>query len=273
MKILVTGDQGFIAPHVIQALKNTGHEVDSFDWHNRHHGVMDYNWVIHVGANSSTTERNIDLVLRQNLEYSIELFNQCKTFGINFQYSSSASVYGLNQNFNESCNPDPRSPYAWSKYLFDRYVEQHRGGNIVQGFRYFNVYGQGEIHKGSQASPVTQFRSQARKTGKIKLFDNSENYCRDFVCVEDVVDSHLKFLNTSVSGVFNIGTGTTRSFERIARLVAEQESAEIEYIPMPPILTSTYQEYTQADLTQYNLAVGAKQWTTVEDWMKLNYDL
>jgi len=273
MRILVTGDSGFIAPHVIRALKNAGHSVESFDWTNRHTSVIDYDWVIHIGANSSTTERDINLMLRQNLEYSIELFENCKTFGVNFQYSSSASIYGLGNNFKEDANPDPRSPYAWSKYLFDRYVEQHLGGNTVQGFRYFNVYGQGELHKGSQASPVTQFRNQARKIGKIKLFNNSENYCRDFVCVEDVVDCHLKLLDNGTTGIFNIGTGTTRSFEYIARLVAEQESAQIEYVPMPQILTSSYQEYTQADLTKFNQTVGCKKWIAVEDWMKEHYEL
>lgn len=273
MFILVTGDQGFIAPHVIRLLESAGHNVESFDWNNRHTSVINYDWVIHIGANSSTTERNVDLVLRQNLEYSIELFENCKTFGVNFQYSSSASIYGLGNSFKEDANPDPRSPYAWSKYLFDRYVEQHTGGNIVQGFRYFNVYGQGELHKGSQASPVTQFRRQAREHGKIKLFHNSENYHRDFVCVEDVADCHLRFLKSGSSGVFNIGTGTTKSFEYVARLVADQESAEIEYIPMPKILTSSYQEYTQADLTKFNQAVGSKKWTSVEEWMNQNYNL
>ena len=180
------------------------------------------------------------------------VFDECKTFGVNLQYSSSASVYGLNQEFREDSPLDPKTPYAWSKYLFERYAAQHQGGNIVQGFRYFNVHGPGEDHKGAQASPHNQFTNQAQKFGKIKLFENSENYRRDFIHVDQVLDVHNKFLSIPKSGVWNVGTGHATSFRDVALNVANEHNAEIELIPMPDILKSSYQEYTCADLTLLN---------------------
>jgi ADP-L-glycero-D-manno-heptose 6-epimerase len=130
--------------------------------------------------------------------------------------------------------------------LFERHHTRHQGGNTVQGFRYFNVYGSGEDHKGTQASPYHQFAKQARETGRIRVFEGSENYLRDFVPVQDVVSMHLRFLTRPVSGIFNIGTGKTRSF----REVAEQFGVPIDEIPMPGNLKNSYQMYTCADMTR-----------------------
>lgn len=268
MNILVTGHRGFIGSHMVKAL--AGHDVETFEWGDPYPGVMDFDWVVHMGAISSTVEQDIDKVLRQNYDFSVKLYEDCKTFGVNFQYSSSASVYGLESTFQETARPDPRTPYAWSKYLFDRYVDRHPAGSIAQGFRYFNVYGNNEEHKKNQASPVTQFRQQARNNGVIKLFENSDQYLRDFVCVEDVVSTHLQFMNSvTESGVWNIGTGNTASFETIARMISEQEQAPVEYIDMPDILKNSYQRYTCADLTKLNRTIGPKKWSSVAEW--LNY--
>ena len=251
MKILLTGHKGFIGSNAYKYF-STLHEVDGYEWGDTWPGVIDYDWVLHIGAISSTTERDIDKVLRQNYEFSVMVFDECKTFGVNLQYSSSASVYGLNQEFREDSPLDPKTPYAWSKYLFERYAAQHQGGNIVQGFRYFNVHGPGEDHKGAQASPHNQFTNQAQKFGKIKLFENSENYRRDFIHVDQVLDVHNKFLSIPKSGVWNVGTGHATSFRDVALNVANEHNAEIELIPMPDILKSSYQEYTCADLTLLN---------------------
>jgi len=268
MNILVTGHRGFIGSHIVKALSD--HDVSTFEWGDPYPGVMDYDWVIHIGANSSTVEQDIDKVLRQNYDFSVKLYEDCKTFGVNFQYSSSASVYGLQSTFKETDKADLKTPYAWSKYLFERYVDRHPAGSIVQGFRYFNVYGNNEEHKKNQASPVTQFRQQARNNGSIKLFKNSDQYLRDFVCVEDIVDVHLRFLRSvKDSGVWNVGTGNTASFEDIARMISEQEGVAIEYIDMPDILKNSYQAYTCADLTKLNSTIGLKKWTSVAEW--LNY--
>lgn len=250
MKILVTGHKGFIGGQLLKTLARQ-HEVIGYEYQNDFPDIRGYDWVVHAGAISSTTERNIDLVLRQNLEFSCRLLQACYRYGVNLQYSSSASVYGLGTDFRETATIDPRTAYAWSKYLFERYVDHNTGPVLVQGFRYFNVYGEPEqeAHKGNQASPHTQFRLQAKKFHKIILFENSENYLRDFVPVKTIVDVHTQFFSVPESGLWNIGTGKAQSFESVARDVAQETNAIIEYRPLPTELIHSYQTYTCADLT------------------------
>jgi ADP-L-glycero-D-manno-heptose 6-epimerase len=158
------------------------------------------------------------------------------------------------ENFAETEPVDPRNPYAWTKYLFERHVnniDPKKLNNIrIQGFRYFNVYGPGEDHKEGQASPHHTFTRQAKATGIIRLFENSENYKRDFVPVELVTDYHQRFFDVKESGVWNIGTGKPVSFEQVARNIAEQYGAKIDYIPMPAKLKDSYQTYTCADMSK-----------------------
>ena len=253
MKILLTGHKGFIGSHMLTALENVGHSVDTYEWgDNQLPSIMEQDWVIHIGGISATTEKDIEKVLTRNLDFSIQLYDACKMYGVNLQYSSSASVYGLNREFTEESPLDPRTPYAWSKYLFERHVRKHSSGSIVQGFRYFNVYGSGEGHKGGQASPQSQFEKQAKDTGKIKVFHNSDKYHRDFIPVESVIQYHLKFLECKKSGVFNIGTGETKSFLDVASDIASKHNAEIVEISMPDNLKNSYQEYTCADMSKVN---------------------
>ena len=241
MKILLTGHKGFIGRHMLQALQ--GHDVRTYDWDDvgNQLDTSDRDVCIHIGAISSTTERDVDKVMRQNYDFSCRLLDRCMNTGTHFQYSSSASVYGLGLEFREDSPVDPRTPYAWSKYMFERYAakRQEFGGHNnyrIQGFRYFNVYGpEGEEHKGNQASPFAQFKHQADATGKIKLFTGSENYRRDFVHVSQVVNTHLKFLEVAESGVWNVGTGNTMSFREVAKTF----NAEIVDIPMPDVLKSS----------------------------------
>lgn len=251
MKILITGDQGFIGQNMIQSLSD--HDLKMFEWGESFPDVSGLDWVIHLGAISSTTEKNVEKILNQNYDFSCWLLQECFEKGVNFQYASSASVYGLNQDFRENAPVNPLSPYAWSKYLFDRYVSEHDwAGIFVQGFRYFNVYGPHEDHKGSQASPFHQFEKQAKETGVIKLFENSDQYLRDFVPVEQVCDVHRKFFDVYESGLWNVGTGKTMSFKEVADLYAIMYNARIEYIPMPDGVKNQYQTYTCADLTKLN---------------------
>lgn len=253
MKILLTGYKGFIGSHILRALETQGHDVTVYDWGESLPSVMEQDWVIHTGAISSTTERDLDKIMRQNVDFTRQLFDACKTYGVNMQYSSSASVYGMGTDFSETAPLDPRTPYAWSKYLCEYYHRQHQGGNTVQGFRYFNVYGpEGEEHKGKQASPYAQFKRQAEETGQISVFEGSDEFLRDFVHVSQVVEAHLKFLNVKESGIWNVGTGQPKSFMS----VAEEFGVPITTVPMPAILKDSYQRYTCADMTRYNNTVG-----------------
>lgn len=252
MRILLTGHRGFIGSHMLRALAE--HDVRTFEWGDNQEllNTNDRDVCIHIGAISSTTERDVDKVMRQNYDFSCRLLDSCMNTGTHFQYSSSASVYGLNTEFQEDSPVDPRTPYAWSKYMFERYALKFqefadRCNYRIQGFRYFNVYGpEGEEHKGNQASPFAQFARQAKETGEIAVFENSDQYLRDFVPVETVINYHLQFLNCPVSGVFNIGTGQARSFQN----VAESFGVPIRTIPMPESLKSSYQAYTCADMTK-----------------------
>jgi ADP-L-glycero-D-manno-heptose 6-epimerase len=250
MKILITGYKGFIGQNMVNALKDD-HELRLYELGDEPPDFEGLDWCIHLGAISSTTERNVEKVMRQNHDFSCMVLVACQINNVNLQYASSASVYGLNTDFNEDAPVDPRSPYAWSKYLFDRHVTLNKFENIVvQGFRYFNVYGPHEDHKGDQASPYHKFTQQAKNTGVIKLFEGSENYLRDFVPVQTLCDVHQRFFEVKETGIWNVGTGQAKSFETVANEIAEQYNAKIEYIPMPDSVKTQYQKYTCADLTK-----------------------
>ena len=269
MRILVTGYQGFIGQNMCGYLSQQGHEVEG--WEYMENAVPDpsgYDWVIHLGAISSTTCTDVEQILSQNYENSMRLLQACDTMGTNFQYASSASVYGTTTHFTEDGPLLPQSPYAWSKYLFDRFVNQHKEefNIVVQGFRYFNVYGPGEEEKGSQASPYTKFTKQAKEDSIIEVFENSTDYKRDFVCVEDVCQVHEKMLAVDVSDIYNVGTGNPVSFETVARTIATKHGADIKYIPMPDNLKTQYQKFTSADLTKLN-SVCYHNWISIEDYI------
>ena len=259
MKILITGHKGFIGSHVLKALSD--YKTVTYDWGDPFPKLDDVDTVIHIGGISSTTESNVEKIMTQNYDFSCNLLDECLDKNINFQYSSSASIYGLKEQFTEDSSVDPRTPYAWSKYMFERYAatkyELARQKDLsIQGFRYFNVYGDGEEHKGSQASPYTQFLKQANETGEIKVFEDSQNYLRDFVHVNKVVEIHKKFLSIKSTGIYNIGTGTARSFMEIAAIIATQTGATIKEIPMPQALLHSYQKYTCADLTKLTKTIN-----------------
>lgn len=253
MKIYITGYKGFIGQNMVNALKDE-HELTLYETGEDIPDVAGHDLCIHLGAISSTTESDVNLVLQQNYDFSRFLVAECHKARVNFQYASSASIYGRGQNFSETAPPDPLSPYAWSKLLFERYaLNMQPHFNIrVQGFRYFNVYGPHEDHKGDQASPYHKFTKQAKEDGVIKIFEDSSYFFRDFVPVEKVIDVHKKMWNTTVSGVWNVGSGDPKSFLQIAEEIANKYNARIEYIPMPEDIKRQYQKYTCADLTKLN---------------------
>ena len=247
MKILVTGHNGFIGKNMVTHLQSTGlHDITLYEWSWLKPKVKDHDLVIHLGANSSTTA-SLDEALNQNLMASIDLFEDCINHGVNFQFASSASVYGLESTFKEDAPVNPMNHYARSKYLFEEYMRVRNAPIRWQAFRYFNVYGPNEDRKGSQASPFTQFDKQARETGVIKLFYGSENFKRDFIHVSMIVDLHVNFFDIEESGIWNFGLGSTMSFYDIAKYVANKYQAKIEYVPMPIELQAHYQKYTCAN--------------------------
>lgn len=258
MKILITGNRGFIGSHAERFWRKLGtdnyrHDIVTYEWQqDQLPRIQGLDWVFHFGAISSTTETDVAKVMRQNYDFSVWLYEQCRQYEVDMQWSSSASVYGLGTEHKETSPVDPRSPYAWSKYLFEHYVEQNPTHRRCQGFRYFNVHGDHEAHKGSQASPYHQFSLQAQTTGVIRVFEGSDRFLRDFVPVETVIDTQFQFVHRGITanGVWNIGTGTVKSFQEVAQEIAEQYSAEIETVPFPKHLEYSYQKYTCADLTK-----------------------
>lgn len=251
MKILITGSKGFIGQNMVAALKGE-HQLKFYDWGDSLPELNGIDVCIHLGAISSTAETNVERVMEQNYDFSKWLFEQCWRFRVHLQYASSASVYGLGTNFVENAPVDPRSPYAWSKYLFERYVEKNKYKleNPVQGFRYFNVYGPHENHKGDQSSPFYKFKKQAEENGVIEVFEGSHDFYRDFVPVSKLVEVHRKFFSVKETGVWNVGTGKARSLLSIAEEVAAKTGASIKYIPIPSTISQQYQKYTCADLTK-----------------------
>jgi len=250
VKILVTGHKGFLGKRMYESLLEQNHEVDGYEYGDVYPTVRNYDWIVHIGAISSTVERDVDKVMTQNYDFTTTMYREARHFGVNFQFSSSASVYGLISTFREDAPVDPRTPYAWSKYLVERYIKNlPPTDSFAQCFRYFNVYGpEGEEHKGDQASPFYKFKSQAEQADSIKVFEGSEKYLRDFIQVDDVVQIQQKFLDIPVNGVYNIGSGKVQSFMDVAK----RYSSKIIEVPMPEVLKSNYQEYTCADMSKTN---------------------
>jgi ADP-L-glycero-D-manno-heptose 6-epimerase len=212
-------------------------------------------------------------MMENNYRYSLDLLEWCQAQAIPFIYASSASVYGGGRVFRESREHEaPLNVYGYSKFLFDQAVRRRLEDRSAQiaGFRYFNVYGPMESHKGRMASVAFHFFNQYLKEGKVRLFEGSGGYgpgaqIRDFIHVDDVVRVNLFFLDhPEISGIFNVGTGRAQSFNEVAHATInalrrsrgeKEQSLEelgrtgaIEYIPFPPQLVGKYQSYTEADI-------------------------
>ena len=270
MRVLITGHRGFVGQNLVKYIEdNTDWVIGTYNYGDMFPLVSEHDWVIHLGAISSTTEKDIDKLLTQNTEFSIKLYEDCRTYGTNFQYASSASVYGFGTDFSEDAQLAPVNAYAWSKYLFDRHVTNRSPGNRVHGLRYFNVYGDNETHKENQASPITKFTQQAKETGKITLFEGSAEYIRDFICVEDICRIHVEMIEKNVeSGIYNVGTGNPYSFQKIADAISKKYKAEFDYIPIPENIKQSYQKFTCSDNTKLESVLGKQKWITIEEFLE-----
>lgn len=274
MRILITGSEGFIGRNMLSYI---GHQpdwkVDGWDWVAdtlQWPNVVQYDWIIHLGAIADMTETNIEKVMYQNYDFTIWLFNECQKHGVNLQYASSSSVYGNTKNFSEFAPCNPQTPYAWSKYLADRYIFSQTHKAFVQGFRYFNVYGKWMHLRGRRANAIYKWRQQARKHGYIEVWQNAEHVKRDWTWVGDVCKLHLDFINTvRGSGIWNVGSGLAHSFLDIAEYIAEQEQVELKITPMPDEEYSRFRAKTCADLTHLKETIGKRKWLNVYEWLDL----
>ena len=302
--IVVTGSNGFIGSNLIKGLNNLGHtNIIAVDDHSNpelkenitHCAISDYleiqeffdqvktkrfdnqniEAIFHQGACSNTMEWDSEYLYKNNLLYSKELLKLANRIKIPFIYASSASVYGDGSEFEESIeNENPINLYAYSKFKFDQIVRQELKKNETQivGLRYFNVYGPQEQHKGNMASVAYHLHNQLKDNDKIKLFEGSHGYGngeqrRDFIYVDDVVKVNLWFLkNKKISGIFNLGTGRSQTFNDVANAVIDwNKKGTIEYIEFPKKLLDAYQSFTQADITKLRKVGYEEEFLSVQE--------
>jgi ADP-L-glycero-D-manno-heptose 6-epimerase len=308
-RIVVTGAAGFIGSNLIKGLNARGLtdiiavddltqgdkfrnladlqitdyvDADSFydDYASGDYGQVEA--IFHEGACSDTMEMNGKYMMQNNFATSVKLYQACQKRGARLLYASSAATYGGSDTFREDpAFEHPLNVYGYSKLLFDQRMRRECGhefqrafaGKTMQvvGFRYFNVYGPREQHKGRMASVAFHQFNQFKAEGKVKLFGEYGGYAqgaqmRDFVFIDDVVAVNLWFFDhPGISGIFNLGTGHAQPFNDVASsvvnamrqingqtsLTLDELSAQglLEYVPFPDALRGKYQCYTQADLT------------------------
>lgn len=316
-RIIVTGAAGFIGSNIVRGLNSRGitdiiavdnlTQADKFrnlvdlqiaDYVDKtqfydlfahgHYGAVEA--VFHEGACSDTMEHDGRYMLDNNYRASRTLLDACQQHGTRLLYASSAATYGASSVFREdpACER-PLNVYGYSKLLFDQVVRRVLPHATVQiaGFRYFNVYGPREQHKGRMASVAFHHVNQYRAEGKVRLFGEYGGYGpgrqeRDFVWVDDVVAVNLWFFdNPGARGIFNLGSGRAQPFNDVARTVVNTLRArrglaplsldelvatgEIEYVPFPEALVGRYQCHTQADLTRLREAGCTHRFASVEE--------
>ncbi|GAB4301112.1 MAG: ADP-glyceromanno-heptose 6-epimerase [Ignavibacteriaceae bacterium] len=235
--------------------------------------------VIHMGANSSTTEKDADYLLFNNYEYTRELAKYSVRKNIRFVYASSAATYGdgsLGFDDDEDLLEKlrPLNMYGYSKQMFDLWAKRNDLLKSIAGIKYFNVFGPNEYHKGDMRSVVHKAFEQINSTGKVRLF-KSENpgykdgeQKRDFIYVKDAVEMTIFLLkNKNVNGIFNVGAGEARSWNDLvyALFKALNKPVNIEYIDLPDDLKEKYQYFTEANLDKIKKAGYTKPSTKLEE--------
>jgi len=308
-RIVVTGAAGFIGSNIIKGLNARGLTdiiaVDDLTQGDKFRNIADLQIadyvdadvfydafasgsygqveaIFHEGACSDTMESNGKYMMQNNFATSLQLYHACQKRGARLLYASSAATYGGSDTFREEpAFEAPLNVYGYSKLLFDQRMRRECGlqferafaGKTMQvvGFRYFNVYGPREQHKGRMASVAFHQFNQFQAEGRVKLFDAYGGYAagsqmRDFVFIDDVVAVNLWFFDhPGISGIFNLGTGRAQPFNDVASSVVNslrqlagqpalslQELVDqglLQYIPFPDALRGKYQCYTQADLS------------------------
>lgn len=310
--IIVTGAAGFIGSCIVKKLNDSGERniicVDRFEqddkWLNLRglyyseyihadefiqpdllHSIFaneEVKAVYHMGACSSTTERDVDYLMKNNVEYSKVLFSVCSEYDVPLVYASSAATYGAGENGYDDNHSTvdklmPLNAYGYSKQLVDEWaLRQEEVPSKWYGVKFFNVYGPNEYHKGNMKSVVCQAFSQINESGKMKLFKSyKEEYpdggqLRDFVYVKDVVNAMVDLINEDhkgASGIYNLGTGQARSFADLVRatFAAMNKEENIEFIEMPESLRDQYQYYTQANMDKLKQALPNFKFSSLEE--------
>lgn len=313
--IIITGGAGFIGSNILEGLEREGYKKlvvcdymgsdsrwksiakrELFDivnpenlaeYCNAHAAEIDA--VIHMGAISTTTETDVELITNSNIRLTWALWEFCAANKKRFIYASSAATYGSGENGFEDREDQqylnalrPLNAYGWSKAFIDRKVARYLSeGGIAPaqhvGLKFFNVYGPNEYHKGGQKSVIAHIFPSAKKGEAVKLFKSYNpaykdgGQLRDFVWVGDIVSVVLWLLkNPSVNGLFNVGSGQARSFEDLAvsTFAALGLEPKIEYIEMPEMLRGKYQYYTKANLQKLRAAGYDKPTTRLEDGVR-----
>jgi ADP-L-glycero-D-manno-heptose 6-epimerase len=306
--IIVTGGAGFIGSNLVLELNAQGYDdvlvVDNLKNGVKYRNLLDCRLadyldkqafldrllagdfpperiraIFHQGACSSTTEWDGRYMMENNYEYSKQLFHYCQRHNIPFIYASSAAVYGSDLRFKEELAYEgPLNVYGYSKFQFDQYIRRHADSFTapVVGLRYFNVYGPREAHKGSMASVAYHLNNQIKQSDSLRLFEGCDGYGngeqrRDFIYVGDVVAINLWFLaNPQVSGIFNVGTGRSQTFNDVANaVISHHQLGKIEYIPFPEHLKGCYQSFTEANLDNLRSAGCQHTFKSVEEGVAL----
>ncbi|MDO8321483.1 MAG: ADP-glyceromanno-heptose 6-epimerase [Phenylobacterium sp.] len=255
---------------------------DMFDWLEKR--WRDIEIVVHMGAISSTTEPDADKIIHNNFTLSRDLFRWCADRQRRFIYASSAATYGDATAFDDKDDLQslaalrPLNAYGWSKALFDLFAARQAARDYAPpqwvGLKFFNVYGPNEEHKHSMKSVASQIWPKVAGGQSVQLFKSYREgiadggQTRDFVYVRDVADV-VAWLNASeqVNGVYNLGSGTARTFEDMAKAVfaAAGKPAQIEYTPMPPAIRDKYQYFTEAKMDRLKAAGFNQPMTALED--------
>ncbi|MCS7052732.1 MAG: ADP-glyceromanno-heptose 6-epimerase [Ignavibacterium sp.] len=304
--IIVTGGAGFIGSAIVWRLNSLGYEqiiiVDELGTNDKWKNLVGLKFqefihkdnfislviedsidfpveaIIHMGANSSTTEKDADHLFSNNYLYTQELAKYSLSKNIRFIYASSAATYGdgsLGFDDDESKLETlrPLNMYGYSKHLFDLWAKRNNILDKIVGIKYFNVYGPNEYHKGEMRSVVHKAFEQVRDTGKVRLFKSLNpkykdgEQMRDFIYVKDAVDMTLHFLeNKDKNGLYNVGSGVARTWIDLVKALfnALEKPVNIEFIDLPEQLKEKYQYFTEANLSKIKSAGYKKEINSLE---------
>lgn len=288
--VVVTGGAGFIGSALVHSLNQKGIDkiliFDSFynsksqvKWKNlnglKFYDVFDKSQtfdvlsemkidvIFHLGAKTSTTEEDFGVVLKENYEFSKNLFLLSLEKKSKFVYASSAATYGSGENGFKDDEKEleklkPLNPYAMSKHLFDLWLYRNGYLKYALGIKYFNVFGPGEYHKGEMRSFVSKAYDQITQNGYVRLFKSfvpeipDGEQKRDFIYVKDAVDITIYLFEKGYSGIFNCGTGKANSFNELVKAVfsALHKEPKIQYFDTPENIKKQYQNFTEADISK-----------------------